>query len=260
MTQPVQSFNRGLQILEYLNLHNGSNANAVSRGTGLTRGTTFRLLETLRQSNFVRRDSKSGQYWLERQVRALSDGYSDEQWVDEIARPKLQQVGEDLVWPLTLSTPSGIYMLIRLNTDFESPLSQNRFLTGHRVPLLDSASGLVFLSFCDDEQRQTLIEMAAQAGQFKSNSLFSNEKALSIRMDEVRAVGFAKRQEKTRSVLSVPIFSNKRVFACVAMRYFSSAVAEKDMQSKFLPALLDTSEVIGRAFGAGRKATQRKLE
>jgi IclR family transcriptional regulator, mhp operon transcriptional activator len=252
MTQPVQSFNRGLLILEYLNRHNGSNANAVARGTGLTRGTTFRLLETLRQSNFVRRDSHSGQYWLERQVRALSDGYSDEQWVDEIARPKLHQVGEDLVWPLTLSTPSGIYMLIRLNTDFESPLSQNRFLTGHRVPLLDSASGLVFLSFCDQEQRQTLIEMAAKAGQFQSNSLFANEKALAIRMAEVRKAGFAKRQEESRSVLSVPIFSGPRIFACLAMRYFSSAMSDKDIQGKYLPVLLETAGYIGQAFEAGQ--------
>lgn len=254
MTQSVQSFNRGLQILEYLNLHNGSNANAVSRGTGLTRGTTFRLLETLRQSNFVRRDPSSGQYWLERQVRALSDGYSDEQWVDEIARPKLQSVGSDLVWPLTLSTPSGIFMLIRLNTDFESPLSENRFLTGHRVPLLDSASGLVFLSFCDEDQRKTLIQMGAQAGQFDSNSLFSNEKALAIRMNEVKVAGFARRHEKKRSVLSVPIFTDGRVFACLAMRFFTSAVDEKDIQSKYLPALLETAETIGAAFGANRSS------
>lgn len=256
MTQPVQSFNRGLQILEYLNRHNGSNANAVSRGTGLTRGTTFRLLETLRQSNFVRRDSQSGQYWLERQVRALSDGYSDEQWIDDIAQPKLQSVGQEVVWPLTLSTPSGIFMLIRLNTDFESPLSQNRFLTGHRVPVLDSASGLVFLSFCDEGQRQTLIEMASNSGQLSTNSLHKNEKALSIRMNEVRKAGFAKRQEKTRSVLSVPIFSNSRVFACLAMRYFTSALSEDDIQSNFLPILLDTAEFIGKAFEADKTATK----
>jgi hypothetical protein len=73
-------------------------------------------------------------------------------------------------------------------------------------------------------------------------------------------MGFAKRQEKTRSVLSVPIFSNKRIFACVAMRYFSSAVSEKDIKSKYLPALLEISNAIGQAFGVGRKAAQRKLE
>lgn len=256
MTLPVQSFNRGLKILEYLNRYNGSNANAVSRGTGLTRGTTFRLLETLRQSDFVRRDSQSGRYWLERQVRALSDGYSDEEWIDEIARPKLQQVGEELVWPLTLSTPSGVDMLIRLNTDFESPLSQNRFLTGHRVPILDSASGLVFLSFCNHDQQQTLIEMATKVGQLKSNTLFKNQKALAIRMNEVKAAGFAKRQETSRSVLSVPIFTSGRVFACLAMRYFSTALTDKDIQSKYLPVLQDTANHIGKAFESGREAPQ----
>lgn len=253
MTQPVQSFNRGLLILEYLNRYNGSSANAVSKGTGLTRGTTFRLLETLRQSNFIRRDDHSGQYWLERSVRALSDGYSDEQWIDDIARPTLRDVGQQLVWPLTLSTPSGIYMLIRLNTDFESPLSQNRFLTGHRVPLLDSASGLVFLSFCDEQQRQTLIEMGAKAGQFKTNSLSGNEKALTNRLADVRQAGFAKRQEKTRSVVSVPIFSERRIFACLAMRYFTSAVSDRDLQGKFLPILLETAKHIGTAFEKGRE-------
>lgn len=256
MTQPVQSFNRGLLILEYLNKHNGSSANAVSKGTGLTRGTTFRLLETLRQSNFVRRETHSGQYWLERNVRALSDGYTDEQWIDDIVRPKLHELGKEVVWPLTLSTPSGIYMLIRLNTDFESPLSQNRFLTGHRVPLLDSASGLVFLSYCGEQQRQTLIELGAKAGQFKANSLSGNEKALSNRLLEVSKAGFAVRQEKTRSVVSVPIFSEQRIFACLAMRFFTSAVPDRDLQSKFLPTLLEAARHIGEAFEKGQDAAK----
>ena len=250
MPQPVQSFDRGLVVLEYLNTYNGSNANAVAKGTGLTRGTAFRLLETLRQSNFIRRDDHSGQYWLERRVRVLSDGYSDEQWVDEIARPKLQETGAKLVWPLTLSTPSGVYMLIRVNTDFESPLSQNRFLTGHRVPILDSASGLVFLSYCDDSQRRTLIELAVKAGQTNSNVLFTNEKALSRRLADVRSAGYAKRNEKTRSVVSVPIFSKGRIFACLAMRYYSSALKDKQVQTDFLPSLLQTAAEIGRSFEA----------
>ena len=250
MPQPVQSFNRGLAILEYLNTYNGSNANAVARGTGLTRGTTFRLLETLRQSKFVRRDDNSGQYWLERRVRALSDGYSDEHWIDTIARPKLQSIGKELVWPLTLSTPSGVYMLIRVNTDFESPLSQNRFLTGQRVPLLDSASGLVFLSHCDESQRETLIELAVKAGQLKANALFTNEKALARRLADVRAAGYARRVEKTRSVVSVPIFTGGRIFACLAMRFYTSALKDRQIQTDYLPALFGAAEAIGSEFEA----------
>jgi IclR family mhp operon transcriptional activator len=248
--QPVQSFDRGLAVLEYLNTYNGSNANAVARGTGLTRGTAFRLLETLKQSKFIRRDDNSGQYWLERRVRVLSDGYSDEQWIDEIARPKLQEVGAKLVWPLTLSTPSGVYMLIRVNTDFESPLSQNRFLTGHRVPILDSASGLVFLSFCDDSQRKTLIELAVKAGQARTNALFTNEKSLTQRLGDVRKKGYAKRVEKSRSVVSVPIFSQGRIFACLALRFYSSAIKDKQIHVDYLPPLLETAADIGEAFEA----------
>jgi len=248
VTQPVQSFNRGLAILEFLNTHNGSNANAVAKGTGLTRGTAFRLLETLRQSNFIKRDDRSGLYWLERRVRALSDGYSDERWVDDIARPMLQDVGNKLIWPLTLSTPAGIHMLIRVNTDFESPLSHNRFFTGHRVPILESASGLVFLSYCDESQRQTLIELAIKTGQAKADKLFLKHTALAQRLKDVRQAGYAKRVEKARSVISVPVLSGDRIFACLALRFYSSALDDKQLQAEYLPVLGEKASNIGEAF------------
>lgn len=248
MTPPVQSFQRGLLILEYLNRHNGSHANAVSKGTGLTRGTTFRLLETLRGGQYVKRDSNSGRYFLKLHVRALSDGYSGEKWIDEIAQPKLHALGQELVWPMTISTPSGVDMLIRINTDFESPLSQNRFLTGHRVPILESASGLVFLSFCNENQRDTLIEVATQSGQFKNNAFVANPQALENSIKAVRQAGFAKRVEGSRSVMSVPIFSQSRVLACLAIRYFSTAVRDKQAKDRFLPLLKKAADEITAEF------------
>ena len=248
MTPPVQSFQRGLLILEYLNRHNGSNANAVSKGTGLTRGTTFRLLETLRGGKYVMRDSNSGRYFLKLHVRALSDGYSGEKWIDEIARPKLHALGQELVWPMTISTPSGVDMLIRINTDFESPLSQNRFLTGHRVAILESASGLVFLSFCNEDQRYTLIEVATQSGQFKNNAFVANPQALENSIKAVRQAGFAKKVEGSRSVISVPIFSQSRILACLAMRYFSTAVSDKQVKGRFFPLLKKAADEITAEF------------
>ncbi len=248
MTRPVQAFERGLLILEYLNRYNGSNANAVSKGTGLTRGTTFRLLETLRGAKFITRDHNSGRYHLNLRVRGLSDGYSDEKWIDEIAGPKLHTLGQELLWPLTISTPSGVDMLIRINTDFESPLSQNRFLPGHRVPILQSASGLVYLSFCSQDQRDTLIEMAAQSGQFKMNAFIPNSVSLENVIRQVQKTGYAKRVETKRSVISVPIYSKARIFACLAFRYYSSALRDKEIKQRILPSLVETAKDIGDEF------------
>ena len=36
-------------------------------------------------------------------VRGLSDGYDDEAWVTQIARPYIYELGKDIVWPVAIS-------------------------------------------------------------------------------------------------------------------------------------------------------------
>ena len=92
MTQSIQSLERGLQILELLNRQTGLTANQVAKQSGLTRGTAFRVLETLRNLGYLLRDPDSGCYWLQRRVCALADGFIEEAWINQIARPEPSRI------------------------------------------------------------------------------------------------------------------------------------------------------------------------
>ena len=156
----IQSISRCLVIIEALNLRNGATMADLCRQTGLTRGTVYRILETLKREGFLRKDEGSAHYWLAPRVRSLSDGYQDEWWIDAFARDILRRLGEEVRWPVKLLTPSGRDMLTRATTDFSSPFTDGKYPTGLRVAMPWSAAGRAYLAFCTDDDRQMLLKMA----------------------------------------------------------------------------------------------------
>ena len=98
-TRPIRALIRGLDALTVLNLRNGATVSEVAQEIKLPRTTTYRILETLSHAGFVYRDSTDDRYRLTIMVRGLSDGYDDEAWVTDIARPNVLALGERVVGP-----------------------------------------------------------------------------------------------------------------------------------------------------------------
>ncbi len=248
MTQSIQSLERGLQILELLNRQTGLTANQVAKQSGLTRGTAFRVLETLRNLGYLLRDPDSGCYWLQRRVCALADGFIEEAWINQIARPELEALGHELVWPLTITTPSGISMLVRINTDFQSPLSKNRFTIGHRVSLVASASGKAYLAYCEPEHRALLINLVVKSSPRLEDKIARNNQGMRTILSQVRREGFATMSDGDRSAVAVPILSKGHPLASLAMRFFGSAIRANGIRRDVVPLLKGAAEKIARAF------------
>ncbi len=158
----IQSISRCMAILEAINLHNGATVADLCRVSGLTRGTVYRILETLRRDGFLRKDEGSACYWLAARVRSLSDGYQDEWWIDGFARDIMTALGAAVRWPVKLLTPSGHEMLTRVTTDFSTPFTDGKYPTGLRIAMPWSAAGRAYLAFCDEGDRETLLKMAVQ--------------------------------------------------------------------------------------------------
>lgn len=249
MTKSIQSVQRGLAVLELMNRHPGLNANQAAKAAGLTRGTTFRLLETLRNLDFLRRDDAKGRYWLQRRVRGLADGFNEEAWVDEIARPHVERLGEALVWPVALTTPSDGAMLVRLNTDFRSPLSKRRFPVGHRVPVTSSASGIAYLAHCDVKHRDLMIALAERSQPDARNRPSKGNGDLRLQLAQAKRDGFAITAGDRRA-LAVPVFSRGQPFAALSVRFFASAVSARQVRTALMPALKAAAAAIGDAFDA----------
>jgi len=52
-------------------------------------------------------------YCLTSQVRALSDGFAEDDWIADIAAPLMTQLTRQLVWPVALMTFEAGRMLVR---------------------------------------------------------------------------------------------------------------------------------------------------
>ena len=250
-TRPIRALLRGLEVLHVLNRHNGATVSEVASEIDLPRTTTYRILETLCVAGYAYRAASDDRYRLTIMVRGLSDGFDDEAWITLIARQYLYDLCQDLVWPCAIATLSGNSMLVRQTTDHRSPLAVEKRGPGFRVPILGSAAGLCYLSFCPKEQRDTLLELLAKSREGDGQAL-RNKKQVYETLVDTRKRGYAMWQRKRRvadeTSLSVPILVEDRLLASLTMRFASTAVPEKEATERFIPKLRKTAQEISEEF------------
>ncbi len=92
-TRPIRALVRGLDALTVLNSRDGATVSEVAQEIRLPRTTVYRILETLCNAGFVFRDASDDRYRLTILVRSLSHGFDDEEWVGQIAKPCLIELG-----------------------------------------------------------------------------------------------------------------------------------------------------------------------
>ncbi|MBU3671618.1 MAG: helix-turn-helix domain-containing protein [Sinobacteraceae bacterium] len=250
-TRPIRALIRGLDALTVLNLRNGATVSEVAQEIRLPRTTTYRILETLSHAGFVYRDATDDRYRLTIMVRGLSDGYDDEAWVTQIARPYINELGKDIVWPVAIASLSGTSMMVRETTDHRSPLAVERYSAGFRVPLLTSSSGRVYLAFSPPTQRESLLEILARSNK-DEDSLAKNRNELMKMLNDARMQGYATavrpRRVSDEISMAVPIMIDDRVLSAVSIRFSGTAVPLKLAIERFLPKLRDTAQKIRQSF------------
>ncbi|MGC1523874.1 MAG: helix-turn-helix domain-containing protein [Steroidobacteraceae bacterium] len=259
-TRPIRALMRGLDALTVLNLRDGASVSEVAHEIRLPRTTVYRILETLCDAGFVFRDSADERYRLTIQVRALSDGFDDEAWVTQIAKPIIQDLCREIVWPICMATLSGTTMLMRECTDHLTPLAIERYSAGFRVPLLTTASGRVYLAHSPATQRDSLIEILARSN--KEEDRPARARAELVRtLAEIKAAGHATAMRTRRLVeevsLAVPILIDDRALASLTVRFASSALPLKMGLDRFLPKLRQCAARIEILF-AEQQAEARK--
>ena len=231
-TRPIRALIRGLDALTVLNLRNGATVSEVAQDIRLPRTTTYRILETLSHAGYVYRDPV-------------------DDWVTQVARPFLNELTKDIVWPVAIASLSGTSMMVRESTDHRSPLAVERFSAGFRVPLLTSASGRVFLAFSPSAQRDSLLEILARSSR-DTDKLAANRSEVNKILTEARTQGYATavrpRRVTDEITMAVPIQLDDRVLAAVSVRFSGTAVPMKLAVERFLPKLRETAGNIRATF------------
>jgi len=258
-TRPIRALMRGLDALAVLNLRDGATVSEVVQEIRLPRTTVYRILETLCDAGFVYRDPVDDRYRLTILVRGLSDGFDDEAWISQIAKPCIYELSREVVWPITLATLSGTTMLVRETTDHASPLAVERCSAGVRVPLLTSAMGLCYLANCAESERTTLLDALERSA--KPGSPGARLRAeLDPALADIRVQGFAMHSHAARGTeeisLSVPVALEDRVLAALTLRVSAVAVPAATAVPRFLPRLSACAAKIRSVFSEQQAAAR----
>jgi IclR family mhp operon transcriptional activator len=250
-TRPIRALLRGLEVLHVLNHQNGATVSEVASSIDLPRTTTYRILETLCVAGYAYRAASDDRYRLTILVRGLSDGFDDEAWVTQIARPYIYNLCREIVWPVAIATLSGSSMLIRQTTDHQSPLAVEKRGPGFRVSILGSAAGIAYLSFCPKEQRDSLLDILAKSKKVADKPARARKKVYDTLL-ETRKRGYAisRRSRRISDELSfsVPITADERLLASLTIRCSSTAVPESEAIRNFVPKLKAVAVQIGQDF------------
>jgi IclR family mhp operon transcriptional activator len=209
----LQALERGLEALAYLNRYGACTSGQVARALRLKRSTAHRMLSVLVSLGLLRHDNLSHQYILCARVRELSSGFRDEAWITGPATTRMSAWTREHRWPLVLTTPINGLLTVRASTDYESPISVDRFLAGQVVPVEGSAAGILFRAYSAREPA-TLGASSVQMMKVEISSEVPDDLAA------VRRSGYVARLTAcfTGARMSVPLVEQKHFIGCITMR------------------------------------------
>ena len=244
-TKSLESLERGLAILEALNRHPGSRLDTMSAELNIPRGTIYRLVETLRREGYVRRDSRRGRYSLDEHVLSLSDSYSATSWLQDGARPILQMLSKEFLWPVSIAIPRGGNMVLCVTTDHLTPFVKNRYTIGSQRPILFSSTGYAYLAHCNQPKIDATLKLL-ETMPINRELLGRNRRSeLDVLMRGIRKKGYAVYDHPDKiTQLAVPIFRNGKVCAGLSIKFFRSSMDQEVAAARFTEPLRQAARKI----------------
>jgi IclR family transcriptional regulator, mhp operon transcriptional activator len=247
-TRPIRALNRGLDVLMELNRLQRAAINTLALAVNLPRTTTYRILETLRAAGYVERDRRDDCYQPTIMVCALSGGFDAEATVAQRAKPLLAALCKEIVWPLTIATPSGPNMLVRETTDRQSPLALEQNNVGTRIPMFTSAAGRAYLAYCT-QAREAIVDLLSRSSRAEDR-LAHDRQEFERLMSETRAQGFGMatraRRVSEETSLAIPIQSQNHALATLMVRFSATAVPLRAAVEQFLPRMREVVATLER--------------
>jgi IclR family transcriptional regulator, mhp operon transcriptional activator len=237
---------RTIAVIRALNVRNGATVATLARETGISRPALYRILETLRGAGYVSVDLKRQHYCLTMLVRTLAEGFSDEDWVTQVARPVLRILQRRVLWPVDLGTFMGNCMWIRETTRHSSSLTIDRGVVGIRFPMLRGATGKAYLAFCRPRERDLILRNLSRTPQ-PGNELISKPKDLKQLLQQTRRQGFGQRYGEPpleTGAIAVPIILRRRVLGCINLTFMATALEPHEAARQHLAAMQEAAKAI----------------
>ncbi|MCE4552900.1 helix-turn-helix domain-containing protein [Roseateles cellulosilyticus] len=235
----IKSLKKALRAITFMNQHGDVTATQVAQGIGVPRATSYRLLQTLASAGYVDKLPNSDIYRLTSLVRHLAAGFRDEELLIEIARPLLAEAQRELGWAIALSTPRDTEMVVRLNTDHDSPLALIRYGVGASLPILLSTCGYCYLAHCQPAERESIVNTTLERDELRRAVHFDRPQIQQL-IDDARLNGYCHLEfdHYREGNLGVPLLLAGRPVGGIVMRYIKSTLRNKDkLREVYAPRL-----------------------
>jgi IclR family transcriptional regulator, mhp operon transcriptional activator len=249
----VKGLSKGLDLLKALNRYPGGLAfvTELAQTCSLHRTTTKRLLETLCLNNLVRRGELDGSYCLTFDVKSLSEGFHDDEWIDRVASPRMREAVPSLLWWCDLCTLSGSSMVVRESTHRWSNLAQERAMVGQRMPILTTSAGRAWLTWSPKAEREALLGLIAASRDEEACALTLDRKGVSRMISATHRRGYSVNAGEWSlyphiSAVAVPVISGNRLIAVLSLGFPVGAVTPVALKQRFLPHLNSLAVCIGK--------------
>lgn len=256
---PIRSLSRGIAVLQAINRGNSLSMMEIARTSEVPYPTACRIVQTLLYEGLIEREPARKRYRPTSLTQTLAYGFQGDANLAEVARAHLVELTRVLGWPVSISTHVGHSMVIRDSTHSLTALTFNNYYPGYALPVLECASGLVFISHMQPEARKSLLHTLKLMENSKwrhAVSLLEHEGLA----DEVRANGYATRGNnlftnnpgKTSSI-AVPLLQNGEAVAALTLAFFSAATKMTDAVRQFVDPLKQAAQAIEHDLARSRR-------
>jgi DNA-binding IclR family transcriptional regulator len=248
----VQSIERGIDVLMAL-VQGPKTLTEVTRETGLSKGTAFRMLASLNYENMVVK-SDGNAYMLGpgclRLIQGVLEGLGA---IIGVGRPALIALWEQTGETVAVHVRVGGERICIEELPSPSPV---RFVStvGSSAPLHVGSAGRVLLAFASPSERERTIDalIASDTG--------VDPDKLRRELEKIRELGYALsvgERVHGAAAISVPVFGRQGFVASLSVLGPDFRLTEQH-RLDFLPALRKTAEAIGTALvEAGSNGAER---
>ena len=245
---PIRVITRTLKVLRAINQGRSLTMMEIARACDLAYPTTCRIVQSLVYEGYMEMEPQRKAYRPTALVNSLSYGYQSENAFAAAARPTMVKLTEKIGWPAVISTRVAESMVIRDSTHSLTTMTFSEYYPGYAMPIWSTASGKVYLAYCSDDERRSVVESARMKQRAKPDVEAAEDNATNLDDDyidflvsSVRAAGYAemsrnqhsKNPGKTSS-LAVPLMRNDKYVASLSIVFFSSSMAPWQAAEKYL--------------------------
>lgn len=242
-SETIRSLARGLHVLSAINRLGAASLNQLHQETRISRQAILRILATLEEEGYVRRWLNDGLYRISSISPGVSRNFAQLTLMADIIAPSQVELMAQLDWPTDVAVLDGDRMAVCETTRRQSPFPFPLVRAGHRVHILQSAVGRVYLAFMEEPEREALLtRLRLSLDPYDTQS--RKREAVARLVEKVRSDGFGVREPgyvapgsghgASMQALALPIFQGARVAACLSATWFARALSVEEFVERHL--------------------------